>query len=113
MKQKYIYTGKKRKGWQTRRGENWRKGNIEERQTNTAGWVFFFYSLIPKKCKQGNVKAAMLFECIMAAAVGRSQVLTCSKRTQPHWSNMAHTPPAANSVTKLAYDTQSCINSSR
>ena len=82
----------------------------KERQTQLGG---VFYSLIPKKCKQSNVKAAVLFEYIMAAAVGRSQVLTCSERAQPHRSNIARTPPGANSVTKLVHDIQRIINLSR
>lgn len=43
-------------------------------------------------CKQNNVKAVVLFEYIMAAAVGRNQVLTCSEHTQPHHSSIAHNP---------------------
>lgn len=31
----------KKKRWQILQGENWRKGNIKKRKTNTAGWGFF------------------------------------------------------------------------
>lgn len=76
---------KKMKRWQILWRENWKKRiNYKKKKTNTAGWGFF-YSLMPKMCKQSNEKAAVLFEYIMEAAVGRSQVLTCSDGTALSW----------------------------
>lgn len=78
----------------------------QKKKKDKHSWVGDFYTLITKMCKQSNVKAVVLFEYIMAAAAGRSQVLTCSEHTQP-------TPPGASSVTKLTQDIHRIMSSSR
>lgn len=71
-----------------------------------------FCTLIAKMCKQSNVKAVVLFEYIMAAAAGRSQVLTCSEHTQPHRAAQP-TTPGAGSVTEPTQDMHRIMNLSR